>query len=613
RLQRFRCHNGQCITGKLLCNGRADCKDLSDETVAECKEILCPNYAFRCNYGGCINGDYVCNGIQDCIDNSDETQLQCTRNITNVHTKRSIRKCEANQFKCDNGQCIYSINVCDGTRNCVDGSDEDSRLCRRIIWPGGLQPELQSMYKPRLPRAALNDFLHNLPFPEIHLNYKCEPPPRPPNGRRNLHPSQCSGEKECIVPDGKPLAYGTRLIYSCNLGYKIIGQNDFRCLQGGWNIKVPLTFPKCIAIGCKVLTTVSIQARCTYNDQWISCKTSVPGTKAILDCQNGYRPENNLLFVQGNTVTCNMNGEWEPELIRCVSACGTLPPDVKATIVGGVRPNITEFPWHASLYRDEPGKTKKYFCGATIIQKKLLITAAHCVFDENTGQLNDASKIYVLVGNLFRDYDYLYHNRILVKYNQVKHIYIIRNYLGLVGNYLWDIAILELVRPFVLSTWLVPVCINTVSDKSAVEVGSYGKVAGFGRTAHGETSAMLQALIVPVISFSQCISASQNANTRQFITNDKFCAGYRNGSSVCDGDSGGGLVFKTNNTWYLRGIVSVSLGTIQDGGIAHCDNNLYTLYTDVSRHISWIQEVISNVEQDQRHALCSNESYTRCS
>lgn len=76
---------------------------------------------------------------------------------------------------------------------------------------------------------------------------------------------------------------------------------------------------------------------------------------------------------------------------------------------------------------------------------------------------------------------------------------------------------------------MVPVCIDTLSDRSVLEPGTYGKVAGFGRTAFGETSAILQALTVPVISLSQCRSASQGAQTEQFITNDKFCAGYTNG------------------------------------------------------------------------------------
>jgi len=116
---------------------------------------------------------------------------------------------------------------------------------------------------------------------------------------------------------------------------------------------------------------------------------------------------------------------------------------------------------------------------------------------------------------------------------QVKRIYIVSNYLGLIGNYLWDIAILELVKPFVLSRWLIPVCIDfsvrTDTFRSILEVGSYGKVAGFGRTAFGDSSAILQALTVPVISFSQCKSASQSHNTEQFLTNDKFCTGYTNG------------------------------------------------------------------------------------
>lgn len=112
---------------------------------------------------------------------------------------------------------------------------------------------------------------------------------------------------------------------------------------------------------------------------------------------------------------------------------------------------------------------------------------------------------------------------------QVKRIYIVRNYLGLVGNYLEDIAILELIQPFVLSAWLVPVCIDTLSDRSVLEAGTYGKVAGFGRTQYGESSAILQALIVPIIPLSQCRSVSQTVNTEQYITNDKFCAGYTNG------------------------------------------------------------------------------------
>lgn len=65
------------------------------------------------------------------------------------------------------------------------------------------------------------------------------------------------------------------------------------------------------------------------------------------------------------------------------------------------------------------------------------------------------------------------------------------------------------------------------------------------------------------------------------------------GFAVCAGDIGGGLVFKIDNLWYLRGIVSISLGTKEESGTIYCDNNAYTVYTDVSRYASWIETVVT--------------------
>lgn len=61
------------------------------------------------------------------------------------------------------------------------------------------------------------------------------------------------------------------------------------------------------------------------------------------------------------------------------------------------------------------------------------------------------------------------------------------------------------------------------------------------------------------------------------------------GSSVCEGDSGGGLCFEKNGIWYLRGVVSVSpskRGT--------CDYNSYVGFTYVSRFRDWIREAYIN-------------------
>lgn len=68
------------------------------------------------------------------------------------------------------------------------------------------------------------------------------------------------------------------------------------------------------------------------------------------------------------------------------------------------------------------------------------------------------------------------------------------------------------------------------------------------------------------------------------------------GSSVCDGDSGGGLVFNDQGLWYLRGVVSVGIGSVLSQGTRSCDSSLYSLYTKISSHISWIQDIIFKLE-----------------
>lgn len=58
------------------------------------------------------------------------------------------------------------------------------------------------------------------------------------------------------------------------------------------------------------------------------------------------------------------------------------------------------------------------------------------------------------------------------------------------------------------------------------------------------------------------------------------------GQSVCDGDSGGGLVFKrSDDRYYIRGVVSN--GPQKKDWT--CDNFQIALYTDVKKHKEFVQ------------------------
>lgn len=110
------------------------------------------------------------------------------------------------------------------------------------------------------------------------------------------------------------------------------------------------------------------------------------------------------------------------------------------------------------------------------------------------------------------------------------------------------------------------------SYEQCIETERYILCLGWGlEQSNGVPSNVLKKIELPVISREQCRQQS-SPEFSSYITSDKFCAGYLNGASVCQGDSGGGLVFPSGQqkrVYTLRGIVSTGGNKGIEYGLSH--------------------------------------------
>ncbi|XP_069096158.1 basement membrane-specific heparan sulfate proteoglycan core protein isoform X2 [Pleurodeles waltl] len=159
----FTCRSGECIPAEYRCDRRTDCRDLSDEDGCEVVG-QCSSDEFTCGSGECVPQDYRCDYRPDCRDQSDEdgcvfpttprirtippvpptrppyvpvttfAPATTTRRVPATTPPRRTtpkppidvgpRQCLREEARCPNGQCIPRDYLCDGERDCKDGSDE---------------------------------------------------------------------------------------------------------------------------------------------------------------------------------------------------------------------------------------------------------------------------------------------------------------------------------------------------------------------------------------------------------------------------------------------------------------------------------------------------------
>eukprot|EP00088_Acartia_fossae_P028899 TRINITY_DN296_c0_g1_i2.p1 TRINITY_DN296_c0_g1~~TRINITY_DN296_c0_g1_i2.p1 ORF type:complete len:1146 (-),score=231.79 TRINITY_DN296_c0_g1_i2:150-3587(-) len=108
----------ECISKAFKCDGIKNCPFGEDEL--NCSPTDCLDSEFRCKEDGvCIDRAFYCDGFYDCNDGSDEAEEYCKFQDT-----KKIHSCQEGHFMCNDYVCLPDSMRCDGTPECLGGEDE---------------------------------------------------------------------------------------------------------------------------------------------------------------------------------------------------------------------------------------------------------------------------------------------------------------------------------------------------------------------------------------------------------------------------------------------------------------------------------------------------------
>ncbi|XP_041470849.1 suppressor of tumorigenicity 14 protein-like isoform X1 [Lytechinus variegatus] len=573
-----------CFTEEEVCSGESDCPSGTDEIGCDCldaRDIKCPdgqcirrdqmcdefpscdndnvNCTFRCPEGFNISTLLFCDSVNDCGDHSDEQQ-NCACDHENLHL-------------CGSGECIYDYNVCDGVSQCSNGTDEENCVCQswQVICPNN------NTCMPWWIRCDgvddCGDNSDEQDCPVCHENaydcgnhqcipgsYRCDGLPDCYDGQdeENCPPPQPCQEGEFQCEDGACLRQALVCDYveQCDYGEDenatLCGRDEEDCYQcGDGSDCIPWDWicddvadcgnaedeDDCGEEGCQEGYSPCPGRSCIANKYLCNGITDCPGGVDEVNCTA--TPPDPCVSINGSEYFVCDGKEDCPggtDESRPECNCGTIPLS-QSRIIGGrdsVKGN-----WPMQILISPENTSANLFCGGTLLNRRWVLTAAHCVLPNTVGNY------YVVAGVTDVNEDNSTWQFRLIADAVCNPEYAFE------GNFVEnDNCLLLMDEPFEFNDYVQPACL----PGSNFTLDRYATAVGWGQTGGGYPAPNLQVVRLPVWPDAICDRYS-------YIGSDDaeriICLGYeKGGHGLCYGDSGGSILMERDNLWYVVGTVS---------------------------------------------------------
>ncbi|RWS26437.1 serine protease 27-like isoform X1 [Leptotrombidium deliense] len=251
---------------------------------------------------------------------------------------------------------------------------------------------------------------------------------------------------------------------------------------------------------------------------------------------------------------------------KCV--CGK--QNVDDRIIGGKEAKRGAYPFHVAFL---DSRSDFYFCAGTLVNNRWIITAAHCMYNENLFSFVAVVGALKMTSEAKKS-----HRKYAIEKFKIHPNYTHSPY------FMYDIAVVKLKSDVVFDNYTGVACLPSNDMSDPEQIFDNLVVAGFGKTSADSLSSSEILMDVDLQQRNQSECKQIYNRKRERYTDKHICANDQ-GKDVCNGDSGGPLLTRRRGSLFFVG--AVSWGVI-------CGGYKYpSVFTRITAYEDWFKQYIN--------------------